>query len=180
MDNFSVEENIFSKNTFRYKFTDEFMRYLFVFSKIHQYDHQKDFKEAWTIWTEENKCIIDEEIRRLTNVGYEGDILDKMYKSARYYFRKKTTEKKAPAKRRAYLGANKEFLEAIDIHIKNNINTDNYKPSNGFDDFCKSKTELLKDEVSRLYNGRLTDHVEIKNKLKKTYKNRYFLMVSNE
>jgi hypothetical protein len=186
METNSVVENIVSEknniliNIFRYKFTDEFMRELFVFSKIHQYDHRKDFKDAWTIWTEENRIIIDEEIRRLTNNGYDGDILDKMYKSARYYFRKKTTEKKAPTTRRSYLGCDKEILEAIDIHIKNNINTDNYKPSSGFDDFCKSKTELLKEEVTRLYNSGLKDHIEIKNKLKKTYKNRYFLMANAE
>ena len=91
------ENNI---NIFRYKFTEEFTIELYKFSKIHQYDHRSDFKEAWNIWTEENEDLVDEEIRRLSNLGYDGDILDKMFKSARYYFRKKSTEKKEPQKRR--------------------------------------------------------------------------------
>jgi hypothetical protein len=74
---------------FRFKFTEAFMEDLYKFSKIHQYDHRKDFKEAWTIWIEENNDIIDEEVERLLALGYDGDILDKMFKSARYYFRKK-------------------------------------------------------------------------------------------
>jgi hypothetical protein len=79
--------------------TDEFMKELHNFSKIHQYDHRKDFKEAWNTWIEENNDIVTDEIRRLTEMGYDGDILDKMFKSARYYFRKKSTEKNEPQAR---------------------------------------------------------------------------------
>jgi hypothetical protein len=166
-------------NIYRYKFTDEFIGELFKFSKIHQYDDRKDFKDAWNIWIEENKCIVDEEVRRLLGIGYEGDVPDKMYKSARYYFRKKIIKCiKEPTQRRSYLGSSKEFLDTVDQHIQTNINTDNYKPSSGFDDFCKENVELLKEEIVRLYNGGLKDHTEIKNKIKKTYKNRYFLIVS--
>ncbi len=35
-----------SINIFRFKFTQEFMSELYKFSKIHQYDHRKDFKEV--------------------------------------------------------------------------------------------------------------------------------------
>ena len=35
---------------YRYKFTEHFMEELYEFSKIHQYDARKDFKEAWKIW----------------------------------------------------------------------------------------------------------------------------------
>ena len=43
---------------FRFKFTEAFMEDLYKFSKIHQYDHRKDFKEAWTKWIEENDDIV--------------------------------------------------------------------------------------------------------------------------
>jgi hypothetical protein len=79
--NFKTKNDV---NIFRYKFTDDFTSEMFKFSKIHQYDHRKDFKEAWNIWVEENENIIADEVRRLENLGYEGDILDKMFKSARY------------------------------------------------------------------------------------------------
>ena len=118
-------------NIYRYKFTNEFTEELFKFSKIHQYDHRKDFKEAWEIWMDKNEELIDGEVRRLTNLGYDGDIIDKMFKSARYYFRKKSTEKKAPVKRRIYVGSQKDLLDAMDEHIKSNINSEDFKPSDG-------------------------------------------------
>ena len=167
-------------NIFRYKFTDEFTSELFKFSKIHQYDHRKDFKEAWKTWIEDNDEIVQEEIRRLQNIGYEGDILDKMFKSARYYFRKKTTEKKHPAERRNYISVQKELLEAMDEHIKTMIHEETYKPSDGFEDFSKNKNhqELIKEEVITLLKNGYNNSDEIKKKMKKTYKNRYFLIVS--
>jgi hypothetical protein len=166
-------------NIFRYKFTDDFTNELFKFSKIHQYDHRKDFKEAWTIWTEENDDIVSDEIRRLSNLGYEGDILDKMFKSARYYFRKKSTEKKAPSQRRDYVGVQRDLLDAIDDHITSSINVDDdFKPSDGFDDFCKNNISVLKEEVNFLCKNGMKDSNEIKQKIKKTYKNRYFLIIS--
>jgi hypothetical protein len=165
-------------NIFRYKFTDDFTSELFKFSKIHQYDHRKDFKEAWKTWLEENVEIVEEETHKLKKLGYQGNVEDKMFKSARYYFRKKSTEKKAPAKRRDYVGVNKLLLEAMDTHIRDGINTEDYKPSDGFDSFCNKNKDLLREEVSTLCKNGLTDSNEIKNKIKKTYKNRYFLYIN--
>lgn len=165
-------------NIYRYKFTNEFTIELYKFSKIHQYDHRKDFKEAWELWMEENDDIIDMEVRRLTNLGYDGNILDKMFKSARYYFRKKSTEKKEPTKRRIYVGAQKDLLESMDEHIKNNINSGDFKPSDGFDEFCKQNMDILKEQVNQFIRAGINDSNEIKSKIKKTYKNRYFQIIS--
>lgn len=167
-----------SINIFRYKFTQEFMDELYKFSKIHQYDHRKDFKEAWKIWTEENDELISIEMRRLINLGYEGDIMDKMFKSARYYYRKKSTEKKAPKQRRMYIGLQKDLLECMDEHINQNISDKNLKPSVGFDEFCNKNINLLKIEINRLLKNGIKEPEEIKNKIKKTYKNRYFIIIS--
>jgi hypothetical protein len=164
-------------NIYRYKFTEDFMHELFTFSKVHQYDNRKDFKEAWSAWIDMNENAVNEEVRRLTQLGYDGDILDKMFKSARYYFRKKSTEKKAPTPRRDYVAVRKELLEAIDAHINRHINSANYKPSDGFSDFCNSNLELIKDEIAHLSKSGFTDSEEIKQKIKKTYKNRYFLVI---
>ena len=165
-------------NIYRYKFIEEFTGELYKFSKIHQYDHRKDFKEAWNIWVEDNQGFVDEEVRRLSNLGYDGDIIDKMFKSARYYFRKKSTEKKEPQKRRMYIGVEKELLEAMDKHILQNVKNKEYKPSDGFSIFCKENIEILQEEVNRLCKCGLTNHIEIKDKIKKTYKNRYFMLVT--
>jgi len=165
-------------NIFRFKFTDDFTRELYKFSKIHQYDHRKDFKEAWNVWIEENKDLVEEESSRLTDLGYEGDILDKMFKSARYYFRKKSSEKKVPKDRRVYVGVQKDLLECMDEHIMRNINDKEYKPSTGFLEFCKQNVDTLKEEVNNLCNSGITNTLEIKEKIKKTYKNRYFMIIN--
>ena len=169
--------NDINKNIYRYKFTDDFTIELFKFSKVHQYDHRKDFKEAWEIWMEDNDEIVNDEVRRLTNLNYGGDIIDKMFKSARYYFRKKSTEKKAPCERRDYVGVGKELLAAMDEHIKTNLS--NIKPSTGFLAFCKQEIGLLEREVHHLVELGFTDANEIRNKMKKTYKNRYFVVIKS-
>ena len=174
-DNKNNNEN--NVSIYRYKFTDDFTKELYTFSKVHQYDHRKDFKEAWDIWIEDNDNLVDDEVRRLTNLGYDGDIIDKMFKSARYYFRKKNNENNEPQKRRVYIGVQKDLLDSMDEHIISNINNKDYKPSEGFSLFCKEKIELLKEEVNNLCKAGFTDHIEIKDKIKKTYKNRYFMLV---
>ena len=137
---------------YRYKFSDEFIEELYKFSKIHQYDHRKDFKEAWELWIDDNSSLIFKESTRLTELGYDGDILHKMFTSARYYFRKKGTEKKEPRMRCSYVGIQKELLDAMDNHISLNMNVREhaFKPSNGFTEFCKENIELLQREVDLL------------------------------
>ena len=174
-DNTDTVNNV---TIYRYKFTDIVTNELYKFSKIHQYDHRKDFKESWNIWMDDNDNLVSDEVRRLTNLGYDGDILDKMFKSARYYFRKKNTSKTEPKKRRVYISTQKDLLESMDEHITSNFNNKDYKPSNGFSLFCKENIESLKEEVNRLCKSGFTDHIEIKNKIKKTYKNRYFMLVN--
>jgi hypothetical protein len=161
---------------YRYKFTQEFMDELFQFSKVHQYDDRHSFKEAWTQWTEENNNLVEGEIRRLTNLDYNGNIEEKMFKSARYYYRKKGTEKNAPIDRRPYVCSQKDLLSAMDEHIKANL----CKPSDGFEDFCKNHMDLLKTEVDHMVKNGFRNSDEIKQKIKKTYKNRYFLIANNK
>lgn len=160
-------------NIYRYKFAEEVAEELDRFSKVHQYDDRVTFKEAWTEWTTDNEDLISAEVRRLTNLGCEGDIVDKMFKSARYYYRKKSTVKKAPAERRNYVGVQKDLLDAMDEYILQNDS----KPAIGFVDFCKTHMELLKTEIDILRVNGITERSEIQNKIKKTYKNRYFMQI---
>ena len=163
---------------YRFKFTEDFMEELYKFSKIHQYDERKDFKDAWKLWTEENQDIIEEETTRLTNLGYPkgGDILDKMFKSARYYFRKKSTEKKEPRQRRQYISVNHELLDAMDNHIEENIFNNDYQPKTGFISFCKANETILKETITKIFEQGVKDSNLIEDKIKKTYKNRYFML----
>ena len=166
---------------YRFKFVEPFVDELYNFSKIHQYEDRITFKESWTQWTNDNSTLVDVETRRLLCLGYDGNVMDKMYKSARYYFRNKKTEKKEPKKRRKYSSVNKDLLDAMDEHILENIKKDDYQPKTGFVDFCKNgkNKDVLKATVHKLCEEEGTkDPVSIEQKMKKTYKNRYFYLIT--
>ena len=165
---------------FRFKFTEEFMSELYKFSKIHQYDHRKDFKEAWNIWIEDNADIIQTEDERLLRLGYEGETLDKMFKSARYYFRKKNPIKQEPKKRRQYINVPHDLLAAMDSHVVKHLGKNDYQPKTGFLSFCIENDVVLKQTVSKIVEQGIKDPRVIQDKLKKTYKNRYFLLTNKK
>jgi hypothetical protein len=165
---------------FRYKFTEEFMEELYKFSKIHQYDERKDFKEAWTLWLEDNDNIIEEESSRLNRLGFEGDVLDKMFKSARYYFRKKSIVKPEPKQRRKYITVNKDLLDKMDLHIETNLFNEDYQPKTGFIQFCEEYADLIANITQSIIEKGETDTQLINDKIKKTYKNRYFIATNNK
>jgi Fe-S cluster biosynthesis and repair protein YggX len=176
------ETNELPNVIYRFKFTQEFMEELYEFSKIHQYDERKDFKEAWKVWTEDNNELINEETTRLINLGYPegGDVLDKMFKSARYYFRKKSPIKVEPKQRRPYINVTHDILAAMDAHITLSIGAPDYQPKNGFVSFCINNETILKQTISKIFEQGIKDAATIQEKLKKTYKNRYFLLTNKK
>ena len=174
-----VDTNTNNENRiYRFKFADDFAKELYNFSKIHQYDDRHTFKEAWELWIKEQSEIIELEVTRLTELGYDGNILEKMFKSARYYFRKKSDNKKEPVKRRAYINVPKELLISMDTHINKHLNEPDYKPKDGFNEFCTSNTAILKEGIAKICKDGITDSEVIRDKIKKTYKNRYFMITN--
>lgn len=177
----SVEEttNELSLPIYRYKFSDNIVSILTEFSKTHQYDPKKVYKEAWETFITDNEDSLQREARRLFDLGYEGDCYDKMYKSARYYFRKKSLVKKDPKQRRKYISCDRDILDAMDKHISNNINKEgkNFKPSDGYDDFVTNNQNLILEEITRMIELDFSDKTAITKKIKKTYKNRYFQII---
>ena len=161
---------------YRYKLSDAIMYEVHIFAKIHEHDDRHDFKTAWNLWIEEKAEIIAIEIDRLTQLGYEGDIINKMFKSARYYFRKKSNHKIEPKERRDYVGVEHELLEKMDEHIIEKLKE--LQPKDGFFDFCKNNLQLIQVNVSAICKKGITDPVIIQDKIKKTYKNRYFMLTN--
>ena len=186
-------------------------------------DHRKEYKKAWEPWCEENKEMIAEEIRRLKQTGYDGDITDKMYKAGRYYFRKKSKKAKKEQReqasaeqaagagqaaaaagqaaaaaagqagganvevpkgkgkgngngKRMYITVKSETLAYIDRHIKEHINDNDFSPKTGYDKFLKTSAEIVRSESEHLKRKFEMSDSDIKSKVKKTYKNRYYII----
>lgn len=158
---------------FRFNFSEEFNRQLGYFAKLHQYDDRTEFKEKWNEWVEENDSIINDERKRLLNLGYEGDVENKMYKSARYYFRKKPLRHE-PAERCVRVVVSKDLLYQIDEHIQNNHFTQNYTPQLSYEDFCNQYSEIISEEMIQL---NMENEEIMQNKIKKTYKNRFYVII---
>ena len=156
--------------TFRHDFGEKFMEELKQFAIIHKYDDRKVFKQAWTEWTEQKSVQIVQEVEQLKNSGYKGDVLDKMFKSARYYFRKKE-ENVEETPRKKYISLSPLFLEQIDIYISERLSSSS--PADLYCDFCQNKKELIFEQIQELID--LTSE-EICIKLKKTFKNRFYVL----
>lgn len=161
-----------SVKIFRYNFSPEFIHQIDYFATIHKYEDRYGFKDKWLEWIDDNQEIVELEKDRLEQLGYNGNVKDKMFTSARYYFKKKQP-KNEPKKRKTYTTLGKQMLAIIDEHILNNYSTSYYTQQNGFEDFYKDNEDLL------LYENTTTKKDDLLNKVKKTYKNRYFTLMKN-
>ena len=152
------------------------MNMLQEFSQIHKYDDKETYKEAWENWTKENEEIINNEEKRLTNFGWTGNIKSKMFKSAKYYFRNKSNIEKEPKKRRNYTRVTTDLRMTIDRHIVCSIKENTYKPSDGLDNFYKLHDDIINEEYQNFNKLGFSKNV-VDEKIKKTYKNRYFQFI---
>jgi hypothetical protein len=152
-----------------------------AFARVHRYDTKDDFKDAWTQWTSENMRLISAEQERLTAMGFDGDLNKKMYVSARYYFKNKSDVEEAPKKRRKYVTIDKSFIRLIDNYINTSIQNGDesiYKPANCFQDFIQENEQQTALLVRKLATDDNLENADIIVKIKKTFKNRYFVLTN--
>ena len=174
-------DNNHSPVVFRHNFSENIMKHLYDFAKIHQYDSRADYKDAWSEWTDQHNIDICNEHKRLKENGFNGDIYDKMYKSARYYFRKKKDygeRKKELTNRKNYVALDNEFLQKMDIHMERHCQGE--KPSIAFESFCIMYEEDIDAEERRMEEDYKMGKEEFLKKIKKTYKNRHFQNISKK
>jgi hypothetical protein len=179
-------ENIILK-TYRYVLSNEIIEYISEFAKIHQYDDRKSFKEEWDKWikSEDVEPVINDEVKRLTSSGFKGDVVNKMFKSARYYYRNKSEndQQDETKTRKQYETVPRYILDNIDKHIHDQIKNNatngisTISPAESFNNYlAENKSELL----SLLQESNNTNLISKKNvedmlkKFKKTYKNRFY------
>ena len=163
---------------YRFKFSEHFMDELKNFANTHRYDDAALFKERWLRWTSNDfniEKIIKEE-KRLSETGYDGDIQDKMFKTVRYYLKNKSIEKKEPKQRRKYVSISKNVITSMDKHIDSKALVEKMKPAFAYNNYSSldEMSEIIDNETNRLISEGMSE-VEALNKIKKTYKNRYYL-----
>ena len=133
-----------SSHIYRYKFSSEFTNKLLAFIDIHRFDSVPIFKDEWHKWCAGNDELVQRENMRLVELGYTGDIADKMYKIARYYYKNKPTVTKSPKKRRKYVRLRGDILALMDEHVGGNCE----KPSVS----CQLFMEKVKEKMAYLKN----------------------------
>tara|TARA_B110001450_G_C17668024_1_gene500591 strand:+ start:5808 stop:6548 length:741 start_codon:yes stop_codon:yes gene_type:complete len=172
-----TEQNNTNFKVYRFKFSDNIIEMLIRFTKLHAHDSRQDYKEAWDKWYLEQD--FESEKLRLKKTNYKGDFENKLYTAGRYYFRKKNLdEPKKQVKRRKYISVDKDVIDLVDIHIKENINNECYTPSKGYLDFCNKYKDDICKELKRLLELKVEKKL-ISEKIKKLYKNRFNIINSN-
>jgi hypothetical protein len=178
--------------TNRHTFGKELCHALNQFAQEHKDDDRKTYKALWQKWTEtENiKEWIAAEIEKQPGQ----DVLDKMYKSSWYYYRKRNDSNaeivdKIP--RKQYDAFDQQILKQIDEHIRKQINnnlvvnkndqsTSNITPAESFQRFCEDERELLLEEIRSSYGEDQNEPVtkeeanQVVEKFNKAYKNKFY------
>jgi hypothetical protein len=68
----------------------------------------------------------------------------------------------------------------MDNHIEENIYKKDYQPKKAFVSFCKENEKILTETITQIYSQGIRDSDLIEDKIKKTYKNRYFILTNNK
>lgn len=156
----------------KFDFSHDCIEELEYFAQLHKFDERKQFKEAWGKWVEANQSLINAEKNRASD--YDGDIVEKMFVSVRYYFRKKALKAavEAPKQRKKYVSLDRNFLATIDKYLFELIQEclnektmiSDTVPAYAYDLFCEQNIHIIEQlNCSDI-------------KLKKTFKNRYYMM----
>ena len=164
-------------NTHHFKYSDGFADKLATFAKAHLDYKNKEFKAEWKKWTEQHVDEIQTEIAKMKSDGYPGSVEDKMYFSARYYYRKKAIKDQDQSQlddekstRKKYELIDKELLSQMNDHIISQIYSSehsektltgvvisNVSPSKAYTNYCNKFCGSEEDQ-----------------KTKKIYKNLYW------
>jgi hypothetical protein len=191
-------------NPINHKFSQTIKNLLHEFAETHKNDERKTFKQEWQKWMNQDdiKQELEIEIIQMYKNGFKGDVLNKMFTSARYYFRKKCQKKEkdpeedilSESKSIEIKPKSKEILLMMDTHIreqimnhikdmninnniKSNIKSIHILPSSSFVDFCNKEKNYIANilrETIGIENMNKENVIQFVEKMKKIYKNRFY------
>lgn len=170
---------------FRFDFSKKTTDLLSVFSQEHSEEKCKQYQCSWRDWINNDniKKVLELECSMLKGAGFEGDVYDKMYKSARYYYKKRKNNSEKYQEKKLIIHTNRfssSFLKSMDeiiqSQLKEDIKKNNYERSQieFFHNYCNIHKNDIVTELREIkeIKGEIPD--DIKEKLKKTYKNRFY------
>ena len=176
----SIQLGNANNNVFRFKFSEDINLILQRFASIHHGDDLEEFKEAWERTIKTYRTVIDIETMRLNEIGFDGDVENKMFISARYYYSKQykigekkfaETNVKAAAEddavrevaaedetenKRQYTKIGGDIHKTIEQFLTRNNNY-SMKPAIAWNNFCNEYGDDLcpkKTFKNRIYNYR--------------------------
>jgi len=180
----------------RFDFSIQFAEELANFVKKHLYDDRTTFKQSFMEWKEDEEIqkLIQVETQDMVDRGFDGDVLDKMFKSARYYHRRKLElpqQKQdkvllSPPPASSILTSTRfspQFLKIIDADILHqvqenllaeNTTVSTLSQATAFNSFCKMHQDSIYQECIVLKQKYDTIPTNIADRIKKTYKNRFY------
>jgi len=179
----------------RFKYSDTMSSLLDKFAEIHRHDNRKDFRSFWDEFIKSNLSVFEREVGLLEARGYKSDPYIAMYKSARFYYRKfyDGSGKKKNCKKiknHPYSKFPTELIQLIDTVIEKyismnlkQVSTHDYMcditPASCYTEFCDNYKDDLYIHIREYVRQRQSagDNVSssvVSNKLKKTFKNRFY------
>lgn len=191
----TTENKTYAQTPYRHKFSNEFTELILIFVRNHKYDNKSDFNQSWEEFVDYNDEQIAKERTILKQNGYNGDLNEKMYKSARFYYLKKVLKEASKTnhkpikkriistninqdvikKKKVYIKISEVFNDYIDKYIIKMVSDNVNKPSDCYESFCNSHIEEIKLEINLLIEKGFNSY-KIPEKIKKTFKNRFFAL----
>jgi hypothetical protein len=184
---------------FRYKFNDDVTAVLSKFANDNESLPKKEYKEQWKNWLNSNEEFVRNERERLTNQGYNNiDVTTKMFRTTKYYLRKNmeksNTDNNEPSTnddqfRKKIFFVSKDLLKIMEEHISKAI-SENISPSKSFQSFADNYKSDIENEIENITTKHTSDTENTENieqikstineKIKKTYKNKYYNVTKNK
>lgn len=139
----------------------------------------------WTRFMADNKAAVEQEGRRLSALGYQGDVGVKMFRSARYYrgarheadVRSETSSTSGQeGGRREYIATPPHLLPLMDEHVeKHCFGKEPMSPAEGWARFEQEYSQAVRMAVQGLTGTDKLSMPDAQAKIKKAYKNRQYL-----
>ena len=184
--------------TFRFNLSPECVEHLTEFDTTNYFESSKNYKINFEKWTNNNEELINNEIEILREKGFtknKEEVINKMYKSVRYYIHKKNnngvvtnTKKERKTRKNTNMYLTSEIITLMKEHIEREYENGLYKPEESYNHFKQNNTEILREYITEnqdqynISNYSLERETEktIDKIMKKSFKNKFYIFIKTK